>query len=93
MHQSFVRGGCAHLQGTLRIALDGDRAVAVFHSLLLLDPERDGFRVWRASANRCELARTAAGWRIERRTNRVLDGDRAARELLENRPARSLSVR
>lgn len=83
LHQSFVRDGCAHLQGLPHVVVEGDRAVATFHSLLLLrDPERDGFRVWRASANRCELVREAAGWRIERRVNRVLDGGEEGRALL-----------
>lgn len=85
LHQSFVRGGCVHLQGLPHLRLEGDRAVATFHSLLLLrDPERDAFRVWRASANRCELVREAGEWRIERRVNRLLDGGEEGRELLRH---------
>jgi hypothetical protein len=83
LHRSLVRGGCAHLQATPHIELDGDRAVATFHSLLLTrDEATDGFRVWRASANRCELTREPGGWRVQRRVNRVLDGGAEARDLL-----------
>jgi hypothetical protein len=43
MHQSFVGDGCAHLQGPAHVTLDGNRAVAIIHSLLLpCDPDRDG---------------------------------------------------
>lgn len=83
LHQSLVARGCAHVQTMPQVVVDGDRAVATLHSLLLLrEPEQDGFRVWRAAANRWELRREGDGWRITRRTNRLLDGDEAARELL-----------
>jgi hypothetical protein len=86
LHATLVRRGCAHVTTTPHVALDGDHAVATFYSLLLLhEPQAEGFRVWRASANRCELVREPAGWRITHRANRVLDGGPAGRELL--RPA------
>ena len=41
-----------------------------------------GFRIHRVAANRWELVRTAAGWKIKRRTVRTLDGSEPAREIL-----------
>jgi hypothetical protein len=72
-HQGLIHQGSAHLTAAPRITLHGDRAEAVAHSAVLL---RDGehFIVWRASANHWELRRTSAGWRVENRFNRVLDG-------------------
>jgi hypothetical protein len=53
----------------------------VNHSRVYL---RDGtsWRLERVSANRWELERADGAWRVRRRTNRLLDGDPAARELL-----------
>jgi hypothetical protein len=42
----------------------------------------EGHSVWRVSANRWECARTAAGWRITRRVNRVIDGSGASHDVL-----------
>jgi ketosteroid isomerase-like protein len=80
-HVEYMRRGCAHILSAPRIEIDGDTAVAVTHSVVML---REGER-WvgeRVSANRWELRRTAVGWRVQRRRNRLLDGDAAARELL-----------
>ncbi|WP_262001640.1 MULTISPECIES: nuclear transport factor 2 family protein [Microbacterium] len=80
-HVEYMRRGCAHIVSAPRIEIDGDDAVAVTHSVVML---REGER-WigeRVSANRWELRRTADGWRVQRRRNRLLDGDGAARELL-----------
>jgi uncharacterized protein (TIGR02246 family) len=84
LHRSLLAQGCAHIQSFPHVTIDGDHAVATLHSLLLLrDDEADGFRTWRAAANRWELARDdEGGWRITSRVNRLLDGSRAARELL-----------
>ena len=80
-HVQYMRRGCAHIVSAPRIEIDGDAAVAITHSVVMLrDEER-----WvgeRVSANRWELRRTAAGWRVQSRRNRLLDGDGAARELL-----------
>ncbi len=80
-HREYLRRGCAHVISAPRIDLDGDTAVAVTHSVVLV---RDG-ETWvaeRVSANRWELMRTAAGWSVHHRRNRLLDGAAAARELL-----------
>ena len=82
-HQGLLGRGCAHLTTTPHIELDGDAAVAVCHSQLVVRRD-DGrsFSVARATAHRWELVRTAGGWRVARRTSRLLDGSGTARELL-----------
>ena len=80
-HVEYLRRGCAHILSAPRIEIDGDTAIAVTHSVVML---REGER-WvgeRVSANRWELHRTAQGWRVRSRRNRLLDGAAAARELL-----------
>lgn len=72
-HQAWIRGGCAHVVGPPRITLDGDEAVAVCHSLMIVHTD-GGFVVRRATANHWQLRRTDRGWRATIRTNRVLDG-------------------
>ncbi|MFN2540102.1 MAG: nuclear transport factor 2 family protein [Mycobacteriales bacterium] len=76
-HQALLAQGVAHLQGLPRVDVQGDRAVAVNHSVVLLEGS-----VWRMAANRWELVRTSEGWKVAARTNRLLDGSPAARELL-----------
>ena len=61
--------------------LQGDEAAATGYTMLIA---RDGndFRVRRPTANRWDLIRTADGWKIKRRTLRLLDGSPDARALL-----------
>jgi hypothetical protein len=82
LHRSLLSRGCAHIQSFPRIRIDGETATATLHSLLLLNDGDDGFRIWRAAANRWELRRTTYGWEITSRVNRLLDGSPEARELL-----------
>lgn len=72
-HQGWIKGGCAHFLGPAHVTIDGDAAIAVCHSLMIVH-EDERFVVRRATANHWELTRTAAGWRVVRRTSRVLDG-------------------
>ena len=73
LHQRFVSMGCAHTLGPARIWLDGDTAVAVNYSVVFV--HNDGRWVAeRVAANHWDLTRTAAGWRVRRRVNRLLDG-------------------
>lgn len=86
-HQGWIAGGCAHFLGPARVHVDGDEAVAVCHSLMVVnrggdftkDPE---FVVRRATAHHFELRRTSTGWATARRTSRVLDGRDEAPDLL-----------
>lgn len=80
-HQGLIAGGSAHFLGPARIHVDGDTAVAVCESLLVV--HRDGrFLVARASANHFELTRVDDLWQIAQRTTRTLAGDEQARLLL-----------
>jgi ketosteroid isomerase-like protein len=80
-HQEIIQGGAGHVIGLPHIVIDGDTAIATSYSRLY---RRDGenFRIWRVGANRWEFVRTADGWRVKQRINRVLNGDAEARELL-----------
>src|SRR5437763_12398920 len=93
-HQAAIAGGLAHFAGLPRIELDGDRAVVTSY-LQILTPHptaeprevpnhgvSNGFRIHRVAANRWELVRGAAGWKIKRRTLRPLDGSEPPREIL-----------
>ena len=72
-HQGWIAGGCAHFLGPAHVTVDGDQAVAVCHSLMVVHTER-GFGLRRATANHWQLVRTGRGWRVTIRTTRVLDG-------------------
>jgi len=80
-HRGYVAKGCAHITSLPHITIDGDKAVATGHSRVYL---RDGdfWRLERVSANRWELERTILGWKVRRRTNRLLNGDEAPSQLL-----------
>lgn len=84
-HQGLLRRGCTHFLGPVRVALSGDTAVAVCHSLLVVHHE-GRYLVARSGANRWELERAPQGWRTVRRTTRALDGSPHARALLEPPP-------
>lgn len=72
-HSGFIERGCAHVVGPPHVTLAGDEAVAVCHSLMVV--QREGrFVVRRATANRWRLRRGPDGWRVAERTTRVLDG-------------------
>lgn len=76
-HRNYMGRGCGHVLTTPRVRVNGDEALAVNHSLLVL---HDGER-WvldRASANRWELERIEGRWQVRNRTNALLDGDPAA---------------
>jgi hypothetical protein len=93
-HQAAIAGGLAHFAGLPHIALHGDEAVVTSY-LQILTPQKTGeevevpnhgaskgFRIHRVVANRWELVRTPAGWKIKRRTLRLIDGSEPARALL-----------
>jgi SnoaL-like domain len=79
-HQSLIAAGVGHFAGPLLIDLDGDSATALNYSLIM---RRDGdrFYLWRVSAVRWDLTRSDSGWRVQRRTNRLLDETGSGREL------------
>ncbi len=79
--RALIDQGCAHVQSAPVITVDEDRATATSYSQVFLHTE-DGHDVWRVSANRWECRRTAAGWRLTRRINRVIDGSSDSSTLL-----------
>jgi hypothetical protein len=78
--QKAREGGLAHIMTSPRITVDGDEAVATGYTLLVMR-DGDGYRVQRPTANRWDLVRGADGWRIKRRTLRLIDGSSESREL------------
>jgi len=83
-HKKLVAKGCCHFLGPCVVTVDGDSAVAVCESLVLVrdGPDVDGYRVWRATAHHFALRRIDGRWQIATRTSRVLDGNPDAHDLL-----------
>ncbi len=84
VHRALMAQGCAHVLTSPAIDLHGDLAKARCHSVVFAR-EGEGWRAVRVSANRWELARSAQGWWVTRRDNRLLDGSEAAQALLDSR--------
>jgi hypothetical protein len=95
-HQAAIAGGLAHFTGLPHIALDGDAAVVTSY-LQILTPKKTGepvevpnhgasrgYHIHRVVTNRWDLVRTASGWKIKRRTLRLVDGSEPSREILRN---------
>lgn len=83
LHQEIIHDGAGHILSPPAIELEGDRAVAICYSMLVRhDPDQGGYYVWRLSANRWDLSCGEDGWRIESRTNELLDGRDAPRAML-----------
>ena len=93
-HQAAIAGGLAHFTGLPYIALDGDNAIVTSY-LQILSPHKSGdpievpnhgssrgYHIHRVVTNRWELARTATGWKIKRRTIRLVDGSEPSRDIL-----------
>ena len=85
VHQEIIGGGAGHFLGPVAVTVTGDSAVAVGYSLLVRHSAADGtFSVFRCSANRWELARASAGWKVVSRRNALLNGSPSARDLLRS---------
>jgi hypothetical protein len=93
-HQEAIAGGIAHFAGLPYVALDGDDAVVTSY-LQILTPNKTGaaievpnhgasrgYHIHRVVTSRWELKRTASGWKIKRRTMRLVDGSEPSREIL-----------
>jgi SnoaL-like domain len=93
-HQAAIAGGLAHFTALPHIALDADKAVVTSY-LQILTPDQTGalveapnhgasrgYHIHRVVTNRWELVRTAAGWKVKRRTLRLVDGSEPSREIL-----------
>jgi hypothetical protein len=93
-HRAAIAGGLAHFTGLPYVAIDGDMAVVISY-LQILTPRKSGepvevpnhgasrgYHIHRVVTNRWELERTPSGWKIKRRTLRLVDGSEPSRELL-----------
>jgi uncharacterized protein (TIGR02246 family) len=80
-HRAYVDVGSAHALTLPRVSISGDRAVAVNYSQVFISRGEE-WRAARTAANRWDFVRTDEGWKVLRRTNRLMDGSAAARELL-----------
>ncbi len=93
-HQAAISGGLAHFTGLPYVTIDGDDAVVISY-LQILTPRKSGepvevpnhgasrgYHIHRVVTNRWELKRTPAGWKIKRRTSRLVDGSEPSREIL-----------
>jgi uncharacterized protein (TIGR02246 family) len=81
-HAERVGQGVAHVSTLPYVVLDGDRATATCHTVLLQHGQ-DGYFIGRLSASRLQLSRKpGGGWQIDHRQNYLLNGDPAASALL-----------
>jgi hypothetical protein len=71
-HQRLIAHGAAHFSGPLLIDIHGEQATAINYSLVMRR-EDDRYYLWRVSAVRWDLTRSSGGWRVKKRTNRLLD--------------------
>jgi hypothetical protein len=78
----MVATGMGHIGTLPYVVIDGDRAVATAHAMVVLNGA-DGFRVARLSAARYELERNTDGdWQITLRSLHLLDGNSTAPAML-----------
>ena len=93
-HQAAIAGGLAHFTGLPHVTIDGDTAVVISY-LQILTPKKSGepvevpnhgasrgYHIHRVVTNRWDLVRAATGWKIRRRTSRLVDGSEPSREIL-----------
>jgi hypothetical protein len=81
-HQGLVHAGVSHLTATPRIEVNGDEAQAVAYSFVILKRGEEWF-IMRGAINHWDLVRTAKGWRIKERFNRVLDGTPQSHQVMK----------
>jgi SnoaL-like domain len=81
-HRGLIARGCCHFFGPPAVTVDGDEAVAICQSMLLVRRESRGYQVARAGVHLIRLQRTGHGWEIISRTARQLDGSGQADELI-----------
>ncbi|CAN7599434.1 nuclear transport factor 2 family protein [Phenylobacterium sp. LjRoot219] len=59
-HLGLVKAGCGHLSSLPYVVVDGDRATATCHTMVVMNRE-NGFVVGRLSASRLQLSRKPDG--------------------------------
>ena len=80
-HHKLTGTGSAHLTLSPRITLHGDTAEAVAYSLVVMK-EGERWILHRATANYWTFVRTPQGWRVQERSNRVLNGSEESHDIL-----------
>lgn len=81
-HQGLITRGCAHFFGPPVVTVDGDTALAVCESVLVLQRDSGGYSILRAGVHVVRLCREEAGWKVISRTARQFDGGATAREMI-----------
>jgi len=82
-HLALVTAGCGHVSTLPHVVIEGDRAVATCHTMVVQNDGADGYFVGRLSASRIELARQDDGqWRIVHRQNYLQRSDGQGAALL-----------
>jgi hypothetical protein len=81
VHRDLVEAGASHLTATPRVAVRGDVAEAVGYSFVIAR-DAEGWQVRRAAINHWILRRSPAGWRVQQRVNRLLDGSPESQEVM-----------
>ncbi|WP_445170027.1 nuclear transport factor 2 family protein [Mycolicibacterium sp. Dal123E01] len=87
-HRGLIARGCCHFFGPPAVTVDGDEAVAICQSVLLVRREPRGYNVARAGVHLIRLQRSDTGWEIVSRTARQLDGSGQANDLIATGLAR-----
>lgn len=88
-HQGLIARGCCHFFGPPVITVDGEDAVVVCESTLLVRRDSGGYTIARAGVHLLRLHREGDVWRIVSRTARGLDGTAAGRDLITEGLART----
>lgn len=83
LHQGLIGRGSAHFLGPAVVTVDGDDAVAVCESLLVVH-HNNRHVVARAGANYFQFKRIEHRWQVTNRITRTLDGGAEARNLLSD---------
>jgi hypothetical protein len=82
VNQDLGRRGCARVTSIPYVVIDGDKAVATHHDVIMR--HLDGrFQVEQIAATRWEFERTNGRWAAKRRHDEVLRDNPAARALLQ----------
>ncbi len=95
-HQAAIAAGLAHFTALPHVTINGDEATVISY-LQILAPNKSaapvevpnhgasrGYHIHRVVTNRWELMRTPSGWKIKRRTSRLVDGSEPSREILRS---------
>lgn len=80
-HQRLLESGIAHVMGLPWVRVEHDNAVAINSTQLYLKDEQ-GYSIFRVAQNLWKLSRTAEGWKVVERINRLIGNDGEARALL-----------